>query len=157
MAKIRARVIDDDVIEVVLELLKNWTGKLTWDLLILQIKQGIGVLYTRQALSAHEALARAFTSRKLSLRKEAEQPAPLDNRVDTLQKTVARLKAENELLKTECNNYRAMFIVWTANAVKKGITEKMLSAPLLPAMRPSTDDREPSFRPAVVRRKFTND
>ncbi len=156
MAKTRARAIDGDVIEVVLELLKEWSGKLTWDLLIDRIKQGIGVEYTRQALSNHDQLAREFALRKLSLQKERGQPAPSENRIDVLQKSVARLTAENELLKMECNNYRAMFLVWTANAQKKGVTEKMLNAPLLPAMRPSSDDAGPAFRPKAKGKESSN-
>lgn len=154
MPKSRARAIDDNVIEVVHELLRMWSGKLTWDLLIDHINQGIGVKYTRQALSNH--VAREFRMRKLSLQEEAGQPTPSENRIDELQKTIARLTAENEVLKTECNNYRAMFYVWTANAVKKGLTEKMLNAPLLPAMRPSSDDEEPAFKPKGKRKKLTH-
>jgi hypothetical protein len=147
MPKTRARAIDVDVIEVVVELLKQWSGKLTWDLLIARIKQSIRVEYTRQALSNHEQLAREFSLRKLSLQMEGGRPAPSDSRIDELQKSVVRLKAENELLRTECNNYRAMFLVWTSNAIKSGLTEKMLNAPLVAAMRPSSDDQVASFKP----------
>lgn len=156
MPKSRARAIDDDVIEVVVELLQQWSGKLTWELLIARIKQSIRVEYTRQALSKHEKLAREFSLRKRTLQKEAGRPAPSDSRIDTLQKTLARLQRENELLSIECNNYRAMFLVWTANAIKKGLTEKVMSAPLLSAMRPSSDDKGPAFRPKAVGKKSTN-
>ena len=149
MAKNRARVIDADVIEVVLVLLREWTGKLTWDALIARIKKSIGVEYTRQALANHERLAHEFSLRKLSLKKEAGRPLPTDSRIAALLKTIDRLQAENELFATECNNYRAMFIVWTSNAVKRAITEKQMRAPLPPALRPSSDDQGPTFRPKI--------
>jgi hypothetical protein len=140
VAKNRARIIDADVIEVVLVLLNEWSGKLTWNALIAQIRKNIGVEYTRQALANHRELSREFSLRKLSLKKEVGRPIPADNRLAVMLKTIERLQSEKEMLSTECNNYRAMFVVWTSNAVKRGITEKQMNAPLQPAMRPSSDD-----------------
>lgn len=156
MAKSRARAIDSDVIEVVSELLREWNGKLTWDLLVKRIRDSIGIEYTRQALDKHEQIAREFSLRKSSLRKESGRPAPSNTQIDALQKKIDRLTAENELLTIECNNYRAMFVVWTANAVKKGLTEKMLNEPLLAANRPSSDDQPPAFRKNAKGKKPSN-
>jgi hypothetical protein len=151
MPKSRARAIDGDIIEVVQDVLTNWSGKLTWDLLIAKIKRGIGVEYTRQALAGHEQISREFSLRKRSLQLEAGRPAPADSRVEAFQKTIDRLKAENEQLALECNNYRALFVLWTHNARKHGLTERMLNAQLSPTMRVSTDDKKPIY--AVGRQK----
>lgn len=70
MVKRRARVIDEDVIEVVLHILDGWKGKLTWDLLIVAVKASISAHYTRQALSGHKRIAEAFVLRKKGLAKE---------------------------------------------------------------------------------------
>jgi len=145
MVKSRARAIDDDVIEVVQEILGAWSGKLTWDLLIVAIKKGIGVEYTRQALANHKQITKEFTLRKRALQLGVGRPLPEDRRVETLQRTVDRLKAENEQLTVECNNYRAQFLVWVHNAGKHGLSEKKLNEPLPPSMRESTDDRLPVF------------
>lgn len=145
MPKNRARIIDENVIEVVLHVLANWSGKLTWDLLIDKIKLGIGVEYTRQALANHEEISREFALRKRSLQLEAGRPEPTDSRIGELQKTIDRLQAENEQLSLENNNYRALFYAWTHNAKKLGLNEHMLSNPLPPTMRVSTEDKKPVY------------
>lgn len=145
MAKSRARVIDNDVIEVVQEILSDWTGKLTWNLLIAAIKKGIGAEYTRQALANHEKITQEFNLRKRSLQLEAGRPVPADSRVDALQKRLDGLQAENERLIIECNNYRAKFFVWVHNAGKHGLSEKKLNEPLPHSMRGSTDDIVPVY------------
>jgi len=139
MAKSRAPVISDDVIEVVLEILNAWSGKLTWDLLIAAIKKGIGFNYTRQALFNHEIIAKEFNLRKRTLKSEAGRPTPEDSRVDALQRQIDRLEAEKEQLNAECNNYRAMYLVWVHNAMKHRISEQELNEPLPPSQQQSTD------------------
>lgn len=138
--KPRGRVIDDQIIEVILYILEGWKGKLTWDALIAAIKASISTEYTRQALSGHKQIADAFVLRKSTLAKQAGRPVSSDNRVNALSDAVARLTSENERLKAELNSYRSMFIRWTANAQKKGITSKMLDAPLVKPDRGQTDE-----------------
>ena len=140
MAKPRGRVIDDNVIEVIEHILDQWTGKLTWDLLIAAIKASIATKYTRQALSNHERIAKAFSLRKISVAKEQGRSEPKDARVAALMKTIETLKAENARLENECVGYRAMFIRWTQNALtQKGLTSEMLNKELPPAGRKSTE------------------
>lgn len=145
MAKSRAPVIDRDVIEVVQAILSSWSGKLTWDLLIAAIKKGIRVEYTRQALANHKVIVEEFNQKKRALQLAAGRPQPTDVRVDKLQKEIDSLKAKNEHLTVACNNYEAKFIVWTANAVRLGISESELNVPLDPSPLQSTDDIVPIY------------
>lgn len=153
MVKSRAPVINEDVIEVVTEILNTWSGKLTWDLLIAAIKKGIGYQYTRQALAGHKKIVEEFTLRKRALQFAAGRPAPVDGRTNTLQKKIDSLKAENELLIRECNNYRAMFIVWSHNAAKNRLSEEILNLPLPPSQQLSTDDVVPLYDPKRVKKR----
>jgi len=132
-------VIDEDVMEVVLHILDKWKGRLTWDALIVAIKASIATEYTRQALSKHEKIASAFVLRKASLASEECRPASKDVRVNVLQDKLDELKAENVRLTAECNAYRAQFIRWTSNALKRNITFDQLDAPLTPVHRGRTE------------------
>jgi len=139
VGKARGRVIDEDVMEVVLHILDKWKGRLTWDALIVAIKASIATEYTRQALSKHEKIASAFVLRKASLASEECRPASKDVRVNVLQDKLDELKAENVRLTAECNAYRAQFIRWTSNALKRNITFDQLDAPLTPVHRGRTE------------------
>lgn len=140
MAKNRARTIDNNIIEVIDEILSQWSGKLSWDLLRAAIKNGIGVDYTRQALANHKHIVDAFNIRKRALQIEAGRPISVVNDVAELQKKIAQLESKNEMLALECKNYRAMFFVWVKNAEKEGISERKLNEPLSPSQQQSTDD-----------------
>jgi hypothetical protein len=140
VAKPRGRVIDEKVIEVVLYILDGWKGKLTWDALIAAIKDSIATKYTRQALAAHQRISQAFVVRKGELAKEKGKPVSKDARVNALTETISRLKAENARLNAQANNYREMFIRWTANALKKGITSEVLDIPLRRVHRGQTEE-----------------
>lgn len=138
MAKSRGRVIDEQITEAILDILDGWKGKLTWDALIKAIKASIGTEYTRQALAGHKRIADAFVLRKSAVAKEAGRPLSKDSRVNALSDVVAKLSAENARLKTELNAHREMFILWAANAQKKGLTSEMLNAPLVKTYRGQT-------------------
>ena len=140
MVKRRARVIDEDVIEVVLHILDGWKGKLTWDLLIAAVKASISADYTRQALSGHKRIAEAFVLRKRGLAKEVGKLPSGDARTNGYLETISRLKVENQRLAAEVNNYREMFIRWTFNAQKKNLTAADLNSPLLRPERDATKE-----------------
>jgi hypothetical protein len=137
VAKPRGRVIDDDVIEVVIYILNNWTGKLSWEALIDAIKASIATQYTRQALSKHERIATAFSLRKRAIVGEGRPRSSGDARVDALEATISELKAENNRLNAEVDRFRAQFIRWTHNAQSK-FTFEELDAPLPPTNRGKT-------------------
>jgi hypothetical protein len=141
VVKRRARVIDENVIEVVLHILDGWKGKLTWDALIAAIKASISAEYTRQALSGHVRISQAFGLRKNGLAIEVEKLPSGDARINGYLETISRQKVENRRLKDEVNNYREMFIRWTFNAHKKGLTSEFLNTPMSEVQRDATDER----------------
>ena len=67
-------------IETVAGVLDGWTGKLTWERLIVVLKTKLRATYTRQALSNHARIADAFEQRKKALRGYAgeKKRAPKD-------------------------------------------------------------------------------
>ena len=140
MARSRGRVIDDDVTEVILHILDGWKGKLTWDALIKAIKASISTEYTRQALAGHARISNAFTLRKGQLAAQNGKPISGNSKVNALTESASRLQAENARLKAEINNYREMFLRWTANAHMKGLTSEMLDKPLARIHRGQSDE-----------------
>lgn len=140
MVKRRARVIDEDIIEVVLHILDGWKGKLSWELLIAAIKASISAEYTRQALSGHQRIAEAFRLRKQVLAKDGGTRYSVDAQTSGYLETIARLNAANQRLEAEINNYREMFIRWTTNAHKKNLTAEFLNTPMSPPLRCSSDE-----------------
>lgn len=137
MKKTRAPDLTTERIQVVLETLDGWKGKLTWDMLITVVEENLGIVYSRFTLSEYPEIANAFSLKKDSLRggRQGGAAVPRDDRVraaleqvDRLQVTVARLKQENMLLKEQ-------FVTWAHNAERKGVTITMLNEPLLKPQR----------------------
>jgi len=137
MKKTRAPDLTPERIQVVLEMLDGWKGKLTWDLLITAVEKVTGIAYSRFTFSEYPEIANAFALKKEALRGtwKGELAVPRDARVraaleqvDRLQATVDRLKQENTLLKEQ-------FVTWAHNAERKGVTIMMLNAPLAKPQR----------------------
>lgn len=132
MKKKRAPDLTDERIQIVLEALDGWQGKLTWDLLIAAVEKSTGIVYSRFTFSEYPEISNAFALKKGILRGtwKGGAPVPRDQRlraaleqVGRLQGTVERLMHENMLLKEQ-------FVTWAHNAERKGVTIMMLSAPL---------------------------
>lgn len=132
MKKSRAPALTTERIQVVLEVLDGWKGKLTWELLIADVEKATGIAYSRFTFSEYPEIANAFALKKDALRGtwNSGPAVPKDERVraalaqvERLQGTVARLKQENMLLKEQ-------FVTWATNAERKGVTLMMLNAPL---------------------------
>lgn len=140
MAKRRGRIIDEEITEVILHILDGWKGKLTWDALIAAVKASISAEYTRQALAGHKRIADAFVLRKSGLAKDSTKLPSGDARINGYVETISRLKAENQRLTAEVNNYREMFIRWTVNAQRKNLTSEFLNTPMLATERDATEE-----------------
>lgn len=132
MKKPRAPDLTTDRIELFLETIDGWKGKLTWDLLIKEVEKSIGIAYSRFTLAEYPDIANAYSLKKEALRGtfKAEPSLPRDERVraalqqvERLQATVDRLRNENMLLKEQ-------FVTWALNAERKGVTMMALNAPL---------------------------
>lgn len=134
--KSRARNLDDSAIEKIVKILDGWSGKLSWDLFIVQIEKVTHNVYTRQALDKHGRIKEAFTARKVILgrrdRKCFETKSP---EMQTAQQRITRLVAENERLKSENNTLLNQFIRWAYNAHSRGLDQAFLDTPLPSANR----------------------
>jgi hypothetical protein len=143
--KSRARNLDDDAIEKIVQILDGWTGKLSWELFIVQIERVTHNLYTRQALDKHARIKDAFTARKVALggrdRKQFENKS-LEMQL-ALQR-IERLDAENQRLANENNTLLNQFVRWAYNAHGRGLDQAFLNTPI-----PSVH-RECSDKPKLV-------
>ena len=144
--KPRARNLDDDSIEKIVQILDGWNGKLTWDLLIIQIEKVIHNKYTRQALDKHGRIKVAYNLRKVALgkpdRKVIENKSP---EMQAAMQRIARLEAENERLKLENNSLLNQFIRWAYNAHSRGLDQAFLNNPL------PSNSRKRSDKPYMVK------
>ncbi|WP_165720911.1 hypothetical protein [Bordetella trematum] len=132
MRKSRAPDLTDERIATVLELLDEWRGKLTWELLLDAVEKKTGHRYSRFTFAEYPEIANAFTFKKNTLRGSLsrERSAPKDeqiraalSQVDRYRQKAERLQAENQLLVEQ-------FVTWAINAERKGVTIDMLNAPL---------------------------
>lgn len=132
MRKSRAPDLTDERIAIVLDLLDEWRGKLTWELLLDAVEEKIGHRYSRFTFAEYPEIANAFTFKKNTLRGSfsRERSAPKDEQiravlaqVDRYRQKAERLQAENQLLVEQ-------FVTWAINAERKGVTMDMLNAPL---------------------------
>lgn len=132
MKKARAPDMTPKLIQVVLETLDGWKGKLTWDLLLAAVEKATGITYSRFTLAEYPEVANAFSLKKEALRgvRKSEPATPRDERVRAALEQVARLNATVERLRQENMLLKEQFVTWALNAERKGVTISMLNAPL---------------------------
>lgn len=132
MKKARAPDMTPELIQVVLETLDGWKGKLTWDLLLAAVEKATGITYSRFTLAEYPEVANAFSLKKEALRgvRKSEPATPRDERVRAALEQVARLNATVERLRQENMLLKEQFVTWALNAERKGVTISMLNAPL---------------------------
>jgi len=132
MKKSRAPDLSDERIGKVIEVLDEWKGKLTWELLLGEVEKAIGHRYSRFTFAEYPEIANAFTLKKDALRDTLPRARgePRDERlraalvqVERYQAKIYRLEAENQLLIEQ-------FVTWATNAERKGVTLDTLNAPL---------------------------
>jgi len=140
MSRSRARNLSDEDLADIVGILDGWSGKLSWELLIDAIERRKRTRYTRQALHRHEAVRRAFGSRKKALRGGdgadivGEQPPELRAALER----IARLQAQVTRLETENNALLEQFVRWAYNAHTRGLDKAFLNRPLPPVHRDQT-------------------
>ena len=133
MAKIRAKNLDDEAIELIVGILDGWSGKLTWDLLAEAIVKRTRVRYTRQSLDKHFRIKAAFqlTKERLSgVPRPARKHKFSEAETEALTQRCERLMAENERLVRENDHLLEQFQTWLYNAHLKGLTREYLNTPL---------------------------
>lgn len=132
MKKSRAPALTVERIQAVLDLLDNWSGKLTWDLLIEEVQNTVGITYSRFTFAEYPNITNAFALRKEALREMGGKPTrePKDERVRAALARADRYKAKAERLELENQLLLEQFVTWAHNAERKGVTLQMLNASL---------------------------
>jgi hypothetical protein len=138
----RAKNLNAESIENVVQVLDGWEGKLTWDLFIKAVASRTGCTYTRQALHRHERIAKAFQLRKQSLSNFKDQKRSTEH-LSVAELTViidrcARLESENTRLRAENERLLLQFVTWAYNAHTRGLDKEFLNRPLQPIDREVT-------------------
>lgn len=141
----RAKNLTDESIGEIVDVIDRWPSpKLTWDLLIQEIKKRLKTEYTRQALFKHERILRTYQDRKKVLAMDPDKVMPIGTGNKILDEALERIKHLNvkvERLESENNRLLEQFILWRYNASVKGITMDYLSQPLPNPIDSSTDKR----------------
>lgn len=132
MKKTHAPDLTDERLQVVLDTLDGWKGKLTWDLLIDAVKKITDITYSRFTFAEYPQIANAFSLKKDVLRGtwKSERSEPRDERVRSALEQVDRYKAKVQRLEQENQLLLEQFVTWAHNAERKGVTVMMLNAPL---------------------------
>ncbi len=132
MKKTRAPDLTAERIQVVLDTIDGWKGKLTWDLLIDAVKAATGITYSRFTFAEYPQIANAFSLKKEALRGtwKGQRGEPRDERIRAALEQVERYKAKIERLEQENQLLLEQFVTWAHNAERKGVTVMMLNAPL---------------------------
>lgn len=132
MKKPRAPDLTEERIQVVLDTLDGWTGKLTWDLLIAAVEKAIGIKYSRFTFAEYPTIANAFGLKRTAVRAaEKGKPAtPRDERVRAALEQAQRYRDKADRLEKENQLLLEQFVTWATNAERKGVTVAMLNAPL---------------------------
>jgi hypothetical protein len=142
MKKNRAPDLTNERIATVLEIVENWRGKLTWDLLLESVEKAIGFRYSRFTFAEYPEISNAFSLRKDVLRGTLQhgRSEPKDERVRAALAQAERYKAKAERLAAENQLLTEQFVTWAINAERRGITMDMLNAALPKPERDKTKD-----------------
>lgn len=116
-------------IELLVGLIDGWNGKLTWDALCDGAESLIGTRPTRQTLNAHTRIKSAFGDKKAQ-QKAGFQPSKRPASLAIAEQRIHRLESENQRLKGENNHLLERFVRWQYNALKHGVSQGVLDAPL---------------------------
>ncbi|WP_237357838.1 hypothetical protein [Piscinibacter gummiphilus] len=125
-----------------IEILDEWKGKLTWDLLLNVVKEKTGISYSRFTFAEYPRIANAFTLRKKALSGTwtGEPSQPRDAQVRAALEQAERYRVKADRLEQENRLLLEQFVTWATNAERKGVTMAMLNAPLRKPNRDSSED-----------------
>lgn len=118
------------------EMIEEWPGpKLQWGPLMAAINARFGGSWTRQAVSRHPKLQKAWDIRRKELAKAkvtatGKTRPEGDGTAEVLKRQVRNLREENEELKKLIGRFEEKFVRWTTNASMQGWSIKKLDAAL---------------------------
>jgi len=137
-----AKHLTNKDLQIIINSIGGWQtsrqGKFTWENLCDSVTELLGKRPTRQSLSQHKEIVRAFELQKKNIKSgasEVKRPANLN----IASQQIKNLQLKNESLKEEVRVLKQQFIIWQFNAYKYGIKEHQLNAPLMSVDREKTD------------------
>ncbi len=125
-------------INILINLIDNWEGKLGWEALCDAVVPLIGVRPTRQTLNSHAQIKAAFGHKKKQQKTgfvSTKRPPSLN----IAEQRIKRLENENDRLKAENASLLERFLRWQYNAYKHGVNKDKLDA-LLPDIDRDTSE-----------------
>ena len=126
---IMAKHLTSKDIDILVNLIDAWDGKLGWDALCDAVAPLIGGRPTRQTLSSHGQVKTAFGHKKEQQKNGfvvTKRPASLS----VAEQRIRRLESENGRLKAENDRLLERFLKWQYNAYKHGVSQDKLDSPL---------------------------
>lgn len=130
--------LNDDKIDVIVRVIDGWTENLSWPALVEAIAIRLGESPSRQALSRHPRILKAFQLKKKLLQHGRPELKLGRAEVEKLHEQIGRLKSENLRLTAENNELLDQFRRWAYNASISGLSKADLNRPL-----PRVDRRDP--------------
>lgn len=134
------RHLTDHDIQVLVDLIDAWEGRLTWDGLCDRAGEVFGFRPTRQTLNAHLAVKSAFDAKKNYV-KVGPTPSRRPSSLSYAEQKIRKLESEVERHKYENERLIEQFIRWQYNAQKRGITKAMLDEHLPVIDRDSSEKK----------------
>lgn len=138
MTRRRGRNLTASDIARVVQLLDVWSGSISWDLVIDAVEMRLLCRYTRQALSSHAAIQKAFDTCKGRQATGEPGVAKSSGETGVLRQRLARREAEVGQLKAENSQLLERFVVWAYNAQTRGLGKAELERPLPAVSRGQT-------------------
>jgi len=118
-------------IDVIVGIIRDWEGRLTWNSLIATIMAKSHVSYTRQSLHKHHAIRIAYeTHRARQALSAGASERPISASLKASSERVARLESEIAELKIRESLLVEQFVRWAYNASTRGLSEDFLNQPL---------------------------
>lgn len=144
----RSKNLSDDDIQLIVNILDGWSGKLTWPLVIEAVERRLHSRYTRQALYKHDRIAAAVELARKALGR-AKGPVGRTSKSPVLQLAldrIERLKRENQRLEAENNRLLEQFARWVYNASLRNLDEAFLNQALPRASKRQDPVRKSAHR-----------
>lgn len=130
----RSPNLTPDRVDIVIEIIRRWDGRLTWAALIKVARTRLHATYTRQALFRHDRIRIAYETYRT---RAGDTPGgrPLPAALNSCLERTKRLQQENMELRNREALLLEQFVRWAYNAASRGLTEDFLNRPLPPTNR----------------------
>ncbi|WP_133987108.1 hypothetical protein [Pseudodesulfovibrio indicus] len=128
--------LDEKLVNKIVYIIDEWTGKLTWPLIVEAVERSLGWRYSRQTLSKYSGIKDAYYRKKDQLSGEEFEPVYYTPRqMKKVLDRLERLEKENSRMKKQIEILTGQLAQWAYNANVRGVTKADLDVPLPPVNR----------------------